>query len=323
MKNIFTWKKQKSFKNKLIYLLVFCSTSLWAQEPTQVNSIFWEISGNDLAKPSYLFGTHHLHDYKFIEKNEVIDRSLQSVDQVAGEIVIEQNMLSLGLKYTSYMMMTDTTLDKLLTEEQFKATDECMREYLGIGVAMFNNFKPIFVYQLIMVAKYMQTQEESQPESAPNPMESPMATGNSMDTYFQNRAKELEKEVIGLETVDDQLKVLIGGYSLERQVEMLMEMVDDQEGDSTNELLRLSNLYNQQNLSELLKLMEESTTQDELATLLINRNNSWIPVIDRNLQEGKSTFIAVGAGHLPGTYGVIHLLREKGYTLKPIRIEVE
>ncbi|MFO0356298.1 MAG: TraB/GumN family protein [Sphingobacteriaceae bacterium] len=38
----------------------------------------------------------------------------------------------------------------------------------------------------------------------------------------------------------------------------------------------------------------------------------------RNLFKKKSTFIAVGAGHLSGKEGVLNLLKEAGYTVSPI-----
>lgn len=34
--------------------------------------------------------------------------------------------------------------------------------------------------------------------------------------------------------------------------------------------------------------------------------------------ETSSTFMALGAAHLPGEFGIINLLRKKGYTVKPI-----
>jgi uncharacterized protein YbaP (TraB family) len=33
------------------------------------------------------------------------------------------------------------------------------------------------------------------------------------------------------------------------------------------------------------------------------------------------TFNAIGAGHLPGKEGVVNLLRERGYTLKPVKFK--
>ncbi|HJD92880.1 TraB/GumN family protein, partial [Bacteroides coprosuis] len=49
-----------------------------------------------------------------------------------------------------------------------------------------------------------------------------------------------------------------------------------------------------------------------------NRNQSWIPLLEQFLSS-QTCFIAVGALHLPGSNGVIHLLKEKGYTVEPIQ----
>ena len=38
----------------------------------------------------------------------------------------------------------------------------------------------------------------------------------------------------------------------------------------------------------------------------------------RGMMKEKPTFFAVGAGHLGGEKGVVRLLRDKGYTLKPL-----
>ena len=52
--------------------------------------------------------------------------------------------------------------------------------------------------------------------------------------------------------------------------------------------------------------------------LLVKRNKNWIPKIGE-MATAKSTFFAVGAGHLPGKNGVINLLKAAGYTLTPIK----
>jgi len=78
-------------------------------------------------------------------------------------------------------------------------------------------------------------------------------------------------------------------------------------------------IYRSQDLEKLM----EATTADpamgnHLDVLLYNRNRNWIPVIEDYLKS-EVIFIAVGAGHLPGEYGVVNLLREQGYVLKPLR----
>lgn len=49
--------------------------------------------------------------------------------------------------------------------------------------------------------------------------------------------------------------------------------------------------------------------------LMIQRNRSWIPVIEVALQDGP-VFAAFGALHLSGEFGVLNLLEEAGFTLE-------
>ncbi len=51
--------------------------------------------------------------------------------------------------------------------------------------------------------------------------------------------------------------------------------------------------------------------------MLVKRNLRWIPDIEEIIRD-ESSFIAVGAGHLPGEGGVIELLREKGYKVEAV-----
>jgi len=50
---------------------------------------------------------------------------------------------------------------------------------------------------------------------------------------------------------------------------------------------------------------------------LNQRNHKWIPKIGSIASE-KSTFFAVGAGHLPGKDGVLTLLRKAGYRVTAV-----
>ncbi len=312
-------------KKTILYICLFFGAVLsslpaLAQETHWDNSIFWEIRGAQHAGPSYLFGTHHLHAIEFVEQSPLIDSLLQSTDLFLGEIVIEENDLSLMQKFTSSLLMKENSLQNLLSEEDYQATDKCLRKYLGIGLTPFNNFKPIFLYQIIMVAKYMEA-ESDESGARPNLMESSLSS--SMDGYFQKRARELNKEVQGLETIDEQFSALYDGYSLERQVDMLLEMVYDQDGSSTDEMNQLNELYVKQDLNGLLQVMESNTDPEELESLLVNRNEQWIIRLREVLKSDQNAFIAVGAGHLPGKYGLLHLLKSAGYEVRPVRIHVE
>ncbi|MBV8391009.1 MAG: TraB/GumN family protein, partial [Mucilaginibacter sp.] len=57
----------------------------------------------------------------------------------------------------------------------------------------------------------------------------------------------------------------------------------------------------------------------EIDKLLKNRNIKWIKEMPEIMQK-QATFIAVGAAHLVGDYGLINQLRLKGYIVKAIKI---
>ena len=52
-------------------------------------------------------------------------------------------------------------------------------------------------------------------------------------------------------------------------------------------------------------------------TLMIRRNESWIPVIEEATKRGR-LFVAFGALHLSGDKGVLALLHDKGFRIEPM-----
>jgi uncharacterized protein YbaP (TraB family) len=63
---------------------------------------------------------------------------------------------------------------------------------------------------------------------------------------------------------------------------------------------------------------EEDEIENFEQDFLITRNLNWIPIIV-DLTKKSSCFIAVGAGHLAGENGLIRLLRNQGFSVKPLK----
>lgn len=300
--------------NRFLFIAILwaigLSLPLQAQEGiNEAKSIFWEVTGPGVRKPTYLFGTHHLYDYGFIKNNKIILKKLKKADVVVGEIVIEPSTL---MKVAMASIMPNKSLKELMNDKDYKATDACLKKYTGMGIFLYNKFKPIAIYQMLMLQKYAKVLGMDLKKS-----------GNSaMDEYFQKSARNLNKKLVALETVDDQLKVLYDGKPLKKQVELLLEMVYDKDSLATQEIVKLNKMYQQQDLSGLHQLMKKTASEKELELLLVNRNKKWIPKIENLLKSGQSAFIAVGAGHLPGDFGVLYLLQQKGYKVKPLRIKL-
>jgi uncharacterized protein YbaP (TraB family) len=78
-------------------------------------------------------------------------------------------------------------------------------------------------------------------------------------------------------------------------------------------------MYVREDVNGLYKAIQESHFSGEgfQKKLLEDRNKAWIPRIDILCRE-KSSFIAVGAGHLGGPEGLIALLKKQGYQVTPV-----
>jgi hypothetical protein len=141
----------------------------------------------------------------------------------------------------------------------------------------------------------------------------------AMEQLIMQEAKQEEKKIKGLETMNFQLSIF-DKIPYKFQAKQLYHMITQAKDSSANEIIELTNAYRNQQLEK----MEEMTKKEDMGIknftelLLYNRNEVWA----KKLQEilpGKSLVVAVGAGHLPGKRGVINLLRQAGYKIEPVR----
>lgn len=109
----------------------------------------------------------------------------------------------------------------------------------------------------------------------------------------------------------------MGEIPYQKQAELLMETVNDMEG-MKKIFAKLVGVYKTQDIEALHEMIAEQSGGEEFAQFMIyKRNKNWIPKIGE-LAKDKTTFFAVGSGHLGGELGVVNLLKEAGYTVTPI-----
>lgn len=264
------------------------------------NSLLWEITGNGLKKPSYLFGTIHMIGKEDYFLTDVMKEKFNATEQLALEIDMD-NLLGTMMSMISGMMMKDgTTLKDLLTKEEYAKLEKHITEKIGLPMMMLDRMKPMLVSTLLS-------------EGA---IEGDVV---SYEAEFLQMAKTKNMETLGLETAEYQLSIF-DSIPYKAQAKMLVEALDgegDMGEDMFNEMVKY---YKAQDLNALYKIISQESEDfgDYQDLLLNNRNRNWIPVIGKYAKD-KPTFFAVGAGHLPGEVGVINLLRKAGYTVKAIR----
>ena len=286
-------------------LMLICSVVLCFVASAQV---CYKVSGNGLTEPSYLMGTHHLAPLKIYFDNEQAVAGFNSVKQVVGEIDMTINQFEMAAKMQPHMIApADSTISKVLTADEYKRAKDFFAintPQPGMTLEMLDMLKPAAVMQMVAVSLIIRNMPEYNP-------------AEQLDTYFQVEGKKEGKKIVGLETIEFQADMLYNMHSIKRQAEQFMEMVDNPQ-KSINEALELNKAYFAQDMQKMYQFAVECESDPVFyENLLLKRNTAWIEQLPVIMSEG-SSFIAVGCLHLVGEYGLIKMLRDKGYIVEAI-----
>lgn len=282
-------------------ILLFLSQLNFAQK-IQEKSLLWEISGKNLTKPSYIFGTMHVMCQGDVVLTPEIEKSLQSSDQIMMELDMDDPMIMFNMMGAT-LSKDGKTLTEKLGEDLSKKVDAILQERAKISLAMLDNLNlQALSMQLGLLG-----------------LSCPMELG--YDMLLTQEAQKNGKEIFGLETVEEQLKVLME-QSDEETLKAISFMANNF-SEVEKELMTMVETYKARDVQKLYDIVFESYKdpkypQVKLEELLDNRNKNWIPILE-NAMKDKSLFIAVGAAHLAGENGVINLLRKQGYTVKAMQ----
>lgn len=263
----------------------------------QEKSLLWEISGNGLASPSYLYGTIHMIGKKDFFVREEVDSAFSKCGQVAFEIDLD-DMKELASMQAWINLPEDLTLDAIMTADQYNRIKNYFADSLGLDIRDFNHQKPFYLYQQFLFGLEKGEQE-------------------SYEIYFLTKSMSEQKPITGLEKISDEFRV-IDKMSYAEQIGWVLDGIDSVNAyrDDFKDLIKA---YRDEDLEKLqIMLAEDPVVTGEFETaLLTERNQNWMDEIV-TLTHQMPTFIAVGAMHLPGENGLIHLLSAQGYTVKPV-----
>ena len=285
-------------------MMLFASLAIIAQQRTQKdsNTLLWEISGNGLQKPSYLFGTIHMICADEAMLSDSLKSFISQVDVVYMEVDMDNFMEMLGV-LRKMKMRNDTTLADLLTKQEYQK----VKDYFEAKGSMIP-FSVLETYKPMLAASMLAESNTNCPKSA------------AMEEVIIKEAKLNSKKIKGLETMSYQMSIF-DSIPYQLQAKQLLKYVEDGEKgkDDSKEYDVLVQAYRDQDLQKLEEITKLTNIgmQNFTDILLYNRNRNWVEKLKYILPE-KSVLVAVGAGHLPGENGLINLLRKAGYTVKPV-----
>jgi uncharacterized protein YbaP (TraB family) len=273
-------------------------------------SLLWEISGNGMKKPSYLFGTMHVSDKLAFHLGDTFYNAIKSAEVVALETNPESwqddysNSSFFGARGRGSDRFSARDEGQLLSDNMRITTfaidsyEEAIKAALSVEPSMING----------MLYRTYGTRTDDFEEDT------------FLDMYIFQVGKKLGKRLSGVENFEESEKLVVEAYKDMIRDRNRKRKSYDMEGMMTNPK-KVEEAYRRGDL-DLLDSLEALTVASDAfqEKFLYKRNEIQANSIDSIIKK-QSLFVGVGAAHLPGKRGVIEMLRQMGYTLRPIMMD--
>jgi len=266
--------------------------------------LLWKVSDSDNAV--YLLGSFHMlkpADYP-------LARDVDGAFTDAESLMFELSPEEMGPALSTQMLQAALRSDgKSLRDDLDEATWTKLEAYAGRnGMPMANlaALKPWFVGLTISVTEMMR--QGLDPKIG-------------LDAHFMEQAKAAGKPTSGLERGMDQISLLDGMDAVEQR-QFLTEVLEQAEkGPGQTEKLHAA--WRRGDAAMLWEEMAAEMKREYprlYQRINVDRNDDWVPKIEKRLTESSSddTLVIVGALHLLGSDGVVEKLRARGYQVERI-----
>lgn len=286
-----------------------------AAKHPNAEGIFWRITKGD-APASYLFGTFHSNDDGLGDRVDAPFEAAREARLVFVEIDAAEKA-SMDRAFAAdpaiFMASEPTPFAAYLPADLAAKAEARVAEY-GVPAMVAAHMKPWFVQVLL--------------SSPPCHVAAIQAGEQVLDQQIEAAAIEAGAQVRGLETWRDQIS-LFSGASLEEQREglRLTLLTGDRPADVLETLRRLYAAERPMMIWEISMMQARMNASDmEIEPMIdafweravVKRNIGMVETAAPELEKG-DVLIAVGALHLGGEFGLVELLRRRGFTVDRIR----
>jgi uncharacterized protein YbaP (TraB family) len=268
--------------------------------PMSAHPVLWTVHGR--KGMAYLFGSIHVLPQQVDWRTKEIDAAIGKADVFVFELPLGEDLQPHIQEYvqTRGTLPPGEHLRDLLSPKARAAFDHEVAR-LPVAAASLDRMRPWLADVTIDVLD-MQNQHYS-----------PQA---GVEEQLRKDVTARAKPVIGLETIDQQLALLVPDdpkvelQNFESDLEHAKE-----DSDKVGPLLDAWMRGDVRTLTRLTAADMKDYAQ--LRKVLIeDRNRAWVKKIAAMLDDGKTYFITVGAAHLVGPRGVPALLRAQGFRVE-------
>jgi len=263
-------------------------------------SFLWKVQSG--ARVVYLAGSVHALSADVYPLSPAFERAFAASGTLVEEIDLsEAESLAIAPTILAKGMYLDgRRFDSVVSKETAAMVTARLKES-GMPVEMFQAMKPWMV--MLMV-------------SALEAQKAGLDASLGLDKHFYDRAKTAGKAIIGLETAESQMDRL-DKMPDTLQEQLLRSSLSEME-TSRNLLKEIVAGWRRGDVAGLEKTLLSDFTEYPAAyrSLLVERNQNWVPQIDACLAKPQPCLVVVGAAHLVGPDGLLAIMQRKGYKIE-------
>jgi uncharacterized protein len=267
---------------------------------------FWKATSD--TTEVYLFGSIHLGKKEWYPLAKEIDGAFEKAKYLVLEAdPAKADVLQMQqLVFQHGIYQGEDSLAKHVPADTYKATTD-LAATMGLPAASIDKMKPWFVAMTMAVVTIQKLGYT--PEFG-------------IDRHFSGRAKEKSKEVLELESMEFQIK-LLAGFNDEIGAKYLAATVEES-GKSKDQMEKMVETWKKGDLAEFEKetLTKPRQKRPELADfhkkMIDDRNDGMVKKIEGYLKTKDVHFVVVGAAHLVGEKGIVKLLEKNGVKVEQV-----
>jgi uncharacterized protein YbaP (TraB family) len=285
----------------LAVLFALLPVGVVAQSATPAPAL-WRIRDGDSTV--YVFGSLHILPQSFKWRAPEIEDAIASSDIFVFEVPVDEETSARQKEFIvkNGLLPRGASLRKVLNRIEYETYSRIL---LGAGLKPehFTRYRPWLAAVIVGLA-YVHRRDIT------------MLSG--VDDEIIEHAQSGGKELRYLETVEDQMKLLVMGDDLDQIRALKRQLVSlPQAAMHTEDLVQT---WAQGDMERFTNLIEGDFARHvEAQDLLIsNRNRAWVPSVAELLQSGKTAMVTVGAAHIGGPKGLISLLCAAGHDVERI-----
>jgi len=198
------------------------------------------------------------------------------------------------------MYQDGRTFDKVVSKETADQVAAFLKG-MPMGIELIRPMKP---WMVMMMLQAMQAQQAG------------LNASLGLDQYFFDKATMAGKTVIGLETAEAQIDAF--DKMSEAVQEQLLRSTLEELNVKGSELSTVVAAWQRGDATSIERGVTDDLKKYPAAykSLIVDRNNSWMPQIEKCLARTTPCMVVVGAAHLVGPDGLLTLLQRKGYRIE-------